>query len=161
MNIKTQIKNQKGNILWSFLILSALIIWLIGYPASLKAMAETIGIKSVQKETPIQKVEAKEEVKPIVYDKEWALREWEKIGQRDNALIVFQCESHWDMNKWNINTNKTIDAGAYMFNSVHFKSGRLTINEATDWKKGTEKAIELYKEQGWTPWVCARLEGIN
>jgi hypothetical protein len=160
MNLKTKLKNQKGNIVWSFLIASALIIWLIGYPSSLEAVSDILGQNRGQI-TPFKAVEAKEEVKPIFYNKDWALKEWEKIGQRDNALIVFQCESHWDMNKWNINTNKTIDAGAYMFNSVHFKSGRLTLNEATDWKIATEKAIELYKEQGWTPWVCAKLEGIK
>ena len=52
----------------------------------------------------------------------------------------------------NVNSNKTVDTGIFMLNSVHFKKG-YTMNDFTDCHKNIDIALALYKQQGWTPWV--------
>lgn len=154
MNIKTQIKNQKGNLIWSFLIISALIIWLIGLPESTRAVAESIGITAHQKETPIQRVEAKEEVKELTMES-WIMNEIKKAGLNEKeAWAIIQCESRFNPDAMNINTNKTYDAGIWQINSIH----KLKISEALDYKKATKWAIEKRLHDGnWQAWVCSRL----
>lgn len=89
--------------------------------------------------------------------KEYVLNEWDKVGQKEMAEKVINCESHWNMNATNINTNKTFDISLYQFNNIHIKSGLLTVECLGDYKCQTRVAIEMWKHKGWTPWVCSRL----
>lgn len=156
MNIKTQINNQKTNIVWSFLILSALIIWLIGYPESLTAMSQTIGITAHQKETSIQNVEAKEEVKEPTME-EWVMNEIKRAGLNEKeAWAIIQCESKWKEKAFNINNNKTGDFGLWEINQIHFNKD-FTIQDALNYKTATKWAIEKRLRDGsWSAWVCSK-----
>lgn len=92
------------------------------------------------------------------YDmKDWVLWRWEKEGQREMANKIITCESNWSMNATNINTNKTFDFSLYQWNSIHIKSGFMTAECLGSYKCQTEKAIQMWKKQGWRPWVCSRL----
>lgn len=93
--------------------------------------------------------------------RDYVLMEWGKVGQRKNAEAIIDCESHFNNNTFNINSNKTIDLGLYQFNSVHIKSGLITLEEIGDYKKSTKKAIEMWQKKGWSPWVCAKLLNIK
>lgn len=100
---------------------------------------------------------------PVVYDKEWALDQWEKLGGqelRDEAVLVFFGESGFNKDATHCNTNGTVDLGFYQANSVHIPK-RLSIECAGSIKCSTEKMLELYKEQGWTPWTQAKKLGIK
>ncbi len=89
--------------------------------------------------------------------KDWVLGEWEKVGQREMADKIISCESKWNMNATNVNTNKTFDFSLYQWNSIHIKSGLLTAECLGSYKCQTQKAIEMWKKLGWKPWVCSRL----
>jgi hypothetical protein len=93
--------------------------------------------------------------------KEWILNEWAKVGQRDNAEKIINCESGFDNNRVNINTNKTADLSVYQWNTLHLKSGFITLKCLSDYKCSTYKAVELWRKSGFKPWVCARLLNIK
>lgn len=100
---------------------------------------------------------------PIVYDKEWALDQWEALGGkklRDQANLVFFNESGWNSNAFHCNSNGSVDLFWYQANSVHFKKG-LTLQCAVDPKCSTEFSLKLFSEQGWTPWVSAQTLGLK
>ena len=88
--------------------------------------------------------------------REWVLNEWDKVGQRETAYKIITCESNWKINAVNGNTNKTSDLSLYQFNTIHVKSGFIDLKCLSDYKCQTFKAIEMWKKQGWTPWVCLK-----
>lgn len=150
---------------WS-LMLNALtlvyITWvLILFPTVLAQAPDILPdtkIVYVEKEAPICQPDT------TVYDKDWALEQWEKIGQRDNALLVFFEESGLKQEAWYCNDKgsmASLDIGFYQWNSQHFKTGRITLECAVSIKCSTEKAIEMYQEQGFTPWFGADKFGLR
>lgn len=75
------------------------------------------------------------------------------------ALAVVQCESGWNENAYNINTNGTVDASIWMLNSIHWdRFGGIT--KITDSYYATDVAHQLYTEAGgtFTPWVATRTQ---
>ena len=88
--------------------------------------------------------------------KEWVLNEWEKVGQRDNANLIINCESKWRNDTFNVNKNGSVDLGLYQFNTVHF-DGFITMKEIGDYKLSTAKAIKLWQKKGWQPWYCSKI----
>ena len=91
----------------------------------------------------------------------WVLNEWDKVGAKDRINAVITCESGWDVNRLHINNNNTVDLGLYQWNSLHLSSGLITLKCAGDYKCATQKAIELYKDKKFQPWVCAKLLNIK
>jgi len=70
------------------------------------------------------------------------------------ALAVSQAENGTrQCDRLNVNNNKTVDVGIFQLNSIHFKKG-YTLTDFIDCKKNVEIAYEIYKKQGWTPWVA-------
>lgn len=70
------------------------------------------------------------------------------------ALAVAFCESGWRTEALNKNTNGSTDHSVFQINSVHTKKRGFEFT--TDWKQNIKVAYQLYKEQGWGPWVCAK-----
>lgn len=69
------------------------------------------------------------------------------------ALAVSQAENGTrQCDRMNWNTNKTVDFGVFMINTVHLKKG-YTITDLTNCHKNVDIAYTIYKSSGWTPWV--------
>lgn len=82
---------------------------------------------------------------------EMVLKRWGK--DTPEALAVFRAESGLRCDAYNVNTNGTVDVGLAQINSVHF-GDNFTIADAVDCEKNLDKAYEIWKQQGWTPWVA-------
>lgn len=104
-------------------------------------------------------VEAKEEViEPTM--EEWVMAEIKKAKiDEKKAYAIISCESKWNESAYNINKNKTIDAGIWQINSIHYNKD-FTIKDALDYKKATHWAIAKIEKQGFEPWVCADILGF-
>lgn len=64
------------------------------------------------------------------------------------ALAVAKAESGLRCEAYHFNNNGTIDHSIFQLNSVHKKRGNLE-----NCKENIKIAYEIFKEQGWTPWV--------
>lgn len=140
-----------------------MIIWSHAYVTGSKWYNEYINLGTVSVQAGMVKTGGVESSPtPPIGSKEWIRVEWEKAGAKwEEVYAIMQCESNWNNNLFGVNTNGSIDLGIYMINSVHIKSGKITLKNATDPIESTYWAINLYKEQGWAPWVCSRKLGIN
>lgn len=70
------------------------------------------------------------------------------------ALAVSRAENGTrQCDRFGINTNKTIDVGVFQINTVHLKKG-YTLQDLADCKKNIDIAYDIFKAQGWTPWVA-------
>jgi hypothetical protein len=78
----------------------------------------------------------------------------------ETAVAVAQSENFWNKTKsfqedrFNINTNGTIDTGIYMINSIHYNKEGCSLKEITGWKANVDCAYNLYEKQGWKIWVA-------
>lgn len=117
---------------------------------------------AVKESFTVKQLEAKEEVTVScespkgflecqVYQGKITWEDHDKLSQ------IIKCESGWNPEALNKNTNGTFDLGLFQINTVH-KVSRL---EMLDYKKNIEYGIKLYKKQGVTPWVCARKLNIK
>jgi hypothetical protein len=110
---------------------------------------------------PAQAEGAESSPAPSVGSKEWVKKRWEDAGAKwEDVYAVVQIESGWNANAFNCNTNRTVDLSWYQLNSVHLKRcGDLKC--LADPVCSTDCAIDIWKEQGWTPWVGAKKLGIK
>jgi len=70
------------------------------------------------------------------------------------ALAVAKAENGtWQCDRFGINKNGTADFGLFQINSIHLKKG-YSLAELIDCKKNVDIAYELFKAQGWNPWVA-------
>lgn len=77
-------------------------------------------------------------------------------------IAVIQGESGFNENAYNINTNGTVDLGIAQWNSIHIKSGFITIKCAGDTKCSIDKMIEKrIKDGNYSAWYAARKLGIK
>lgn len=81
-----------------------------------------------------------------------------------NAINVMFQESSGNPSAININSNGSKDYGLYQINDIHAprikKTFGYSMEDLLDPVKNLEVASWLFKEQGWTPWVGARMLGI-
>ena len=71
------------------------------------------------------------------------------------ALAVSKAENGTRQpDRFNINTNGTIDIGIFQINSVHFKREGCSLAEIVDAYKNVDCAYQIWQEQGWNPWVA-------
>jgi hypothetical protein len=68
------------------------------------------------------------------------------------ARAIAKAESGMRCDAFNINTNNTIDYGLYQINSIHWKRFG-GLEKLVTCEQQIKAAYELYKEQGWNPWV--------
>lgn len=111
---------------------------------------------------PTNKLRPVIEVNQIVYGEEvveiqpgsveeMILERWGK--DTPQAIAVFKAESGLRCDAYNVNTNGTVDVGVAQLNSIHYNDD-FTIADAVDCEKNLDKAYEMWKAQGWTPWVA-------
>lgn len=78
------------------------------------------------------------------------------------AFTVIWGESRGDRNAYNINTNKTADIGIWQINTIHIKSGSITLECAAEIRCATKWAIEKrLKDGSWGAWYAAKAMGIK
>jgi hypothetical protein len=101
--------------------------------------------------------------KPVPYEVT-KLPEWVEEFTRavfgteaDNALKVFKCESGLREKAYNKNKNGSSDSGVAQINSIHGVREKWLNN----YRINILIAKQLYDEQGWNPWVCAKKVGVK
>lgn len=79
----------------------------------------------------------------------------DKFGVADCkiAIAVAKAESGLQETALNINSNGTIDAGVFQINSVHWKKPACHPKLLFDAYKNVDCAYEIWRMQGWKPWV--------
>jgi hypothetical protein len=78
----------------------------------------------------------------------------EKFGKDcERALAIAKCESGFNPESIGVNKNGTVDRGVFQLNTVHH---HITSSCAFDARCNIDTAYELFKKQGWRPWVCAK-----
>lgn len=117
----------------------------------------------VKVQKPVEAVEKKEKV---VYIREFIeslpkpktpIEKYicEKFGSDCQiALAVAKAESGLREEAININSNGTIDMGIFQINSVHWKKPGCNPKSLLDGYKNTDCAYQIWKTQGWNPWVA-------
>lgn len=70
------------------------------------------------------------------------------------ARAVAKCESGFRCNALNVNSNGTVDYGCFQINSIHWERFGGLENLVTC-EQQIKAAYEIYKEQGFHPWVVA------
>lgn len=77
------------------------------------------------------------------------------------ALAISQAENGTrQCDRVNINKDKSLDIGIFQINTVHLKKG-WKLPELTDCYTNVDKAYEIYKAQGWTPWVTYQTQAYK
>ena len=74
----------------------------------------------------------------------------------DLLVNLAKCESSLNKEAIHINSNGTYDAGLYQWNSIHIKSGKITLSCALDVYCSTRKTLEEIKKGHLNWWVCAK-----
>ena len=147
---------QKKDVVY-LLIIANLIIWTIAtvktknfynYYISLVVS----GAKAQEKTILSDKIDVLE---PLG-SKEWILSEWGKIGQREQAYAVIQCESRFD--PWAIGDQGN-SRGLYQIHKKY--NPGVTTECAFSPVCSTEWAIKEVQKNGWQKWSCAKNLGIN
>lgn len=81
----------------------------------------------------------------------------DKFGVMDckTALAVAKAESGMNCNAFNVNSNGSVDFSIFQLNSVHLKKGgEWTLENMANCYKNVDLAYEMWKEQGFQPWVA-------
>lgn len=101
------------------------------------------------------KVARADEIKEIPM-RLWVLNAFNEAGLDVNkADRIIECESHYNENAINFNSNKSFDAGIFQLNSVHKD---ITLKDKIDYKTATAYVIKKVKrDKGWSAWVCNNL----
>ena len=94
--------------------------------------------------------------------KEWVFTRLEQNLDTDAAIegmMIITCESGWNPDAFNVNTNGSVDLGLWQINSIHkdiSNTQKLDYMIATDW------AINKYWNSGnsWHAWTCANKLGL-
>lgn len=80
-----------------------------------------------------------------------------KFGEASKtALAVFTAESGLTCNRYQnwLNSDKSVDHGVAQINSVHLWRVNGDKNKLLDCKTNIDVAYQIYKEQGFKPWVA-------
>jgi len=82
----------------------------------------------------------------------------EKFGQYEckTSLAIAKSESNLKEEAIHINSNGTIDLGVFQINSIHFDKPGCSLQELVFAKKNIDCAYNIWKAQGWSPWVVWR-----
>ncbi len=77
-------------------------------------------------------------------------------------IAVIQGESGFNPNAYNVNTNGTVDLGIAQWNSIHIKSGFITVECAGNAECAIDKMIaKRLKDGNYSAWYAARKLGIK
>lgn len=77
------------------------------------------------------------------------------------GMMIIQCESGWNPDALNVNTNGTADLGLWQINHpLHSKT--ISRQQSLDYQIATDWAINKRTNDGnWSAWVCARILNIK
>lgn len=152
-----KIKITKRDIVWMLILLNV-IIWAISYNTCKNFYEHYLELEMKAAEAKNGAVVVETAAPQLAEGSmEWIKQQWEAAGADwEKVWAITQIESGWDNNAWRCNSpgssieNKTsaLDVGYYQLNSIH----KIPLSCAVDPVCSTQKAIELWKEQGWTPW---------
>lgn len=79
-----------------------------------------------------------------------------------DIMMIIQGESHFNENAVGVNTNKTADLGLIQVNSIHIKSGSITLKCAGETKCAIDWLIKKRLADGnYSSWVVANNLGIK
>ena len=135
----------------AILVFGAILLSLV---PTLRAWSETVA--EAERITSDTSFAFKHEVKEKELSmQEYVLNEVEKAGlNKYEAYIIINCESRWDSNRFNVNSNKTIDLGLWQINTIHKNISNI---DKMDYKKATAWSIEKrIKDGNWKAWVCSK-----
>lgn len=112
----------------------------------------TVEKRVTQVINPIVMINYPEDVKTDI--EKYICDKW-GIADCKMAIAVAKAESGLKCDALNINTNNTVDMGIFQLNSSHLKKGgEWTLANMGDCYKNVDLAYELWKEQGFSPWVA-------
>ena len=92
--------------------------------------------------------------------KDYVLKEFAKANiDVKTAEAIIDCESRFNPDAININTNKTYDAGIFQINSIHKD---ISLQDKLNYKTAVKWVINKVKKDGsWSAWQCSRLIAKN
>lgn len=131
---------------WHILLASFLIgVAVIGYTSTLEAY-------KVDTFTP----EHKEKLKDYSSIKAYIVEQAEKNGLDPiDIMSIIACESHFNENAIGVNANKTSDLGLVQVNSLHVKSGSISIKCAGDARCAVDWMIaKRLRDGSYNAWSC-------
>ena len=94
-------------------------------------------------------------IPPALGSKNWILNEWQKIGQREQAYAIIQCESRFD--PWAIGDDGN-SRGLYQIHKKY--NPDISTECAFNTVCSTKWAINEVKKNGWKKWSCAKILGL-
>lgn len=107
--------------------------------------------------------------KPQIIEKKLILEYPEEIDTPIEKYIcdkwgVYECKTALAVSKaengtrqpdrFNVNTNGTIDVGIFQINSMHFKKEGCSLAEIVIAERNVDCAYQIWKVQRWSPWVA-------
>lgn len=143
--ISKQLKNYTATAMLSFLLTST--AWGYYYNTSPKPLKQTIPPK-------VEEVKAKEEEPdytndPLKYAR-WLCEQEFDSYKCTTFIKIGMCESHFNPDALNKNTNGTFDVGIFQINTIHKQKNM------TDPIKNINFAFNMFKTQGTTPWNSSK-----
>ena len=153
-NMKRLTHNRKtlNNLLLQNLILYTILIFSLSYGV-VEVMREKVISPCAGESCFVKTVYASEETTEVEQIVSYIAKVFgpdKRVVQQ--ALKIAECESHWNTKAYNFNTNGSGDYSIFQINSVHIR--RYGTKFMTDWRENVRVAFDLYKHQGWSPWVC-------
>lgn len=114
-------------------------------PMSIKAREPQIIEKKVHLEYP---EEIDTPIEQYICDK-WGTYECK------TALAVSKAENDTRQpDRFNVNTDGSIDVGIFQINSVHFEKPGCSLAEIVDAQKNVDCAYQIWEASNWNPWVA-------
>lgn len=151
---------------WIFILLLSVPNIIIGVHGRLVQNSLDFLIEEVEAQDlcglDVVECESEKERQPSM--REWVFNRLEQnLGTEEaiNGMIIITCESGWNPDALNVNTNKTADLGLWQINHpLHSKT--ISRQQSLDYQIATDWAIKKRLNDGnWSAWVCARVLGIN
>jgi hypothetical protein len=83
-----------------------------------------------------------------IRSKDWDYSVAIRLAKSEN---FWNFNKHFDCNRTNVNKDGSIDRGIFQINSIHTD---ISPEDAFNCFKNIDYAYNLYKRQGWSPWVA-------
>lgn len=161
-------RNKKGRFAkrHTFIILGAVFVWMVVLATIVrfyKAWYDTIELVDPRASFIVSKAHASETISCEnpkgyllckAYKGEITWEEYDKMSR------IIACESGWNPEAVNVNTNGSIDTGLVQRNSIHKKT--LSNADSFDYKKAIDWMVaKSRRDGGFGAWVCARKLNIK
>ena len=163
---------EKSSAIWLWVLLTIILI-VLGWFGLMKS-TEWINTHTIEKQRILSMVwkwplDIKSKEEPQVIEKPLILEYPEEI---DTPLEKYICEK-WgpfecktalavslaengtrQRDRFNINTNNTIDVGIFQINSIHFTKDGCALYQIVDPIQNVDCAYKIWQSSGWSAWVA-------